>query len=343
MKPFLIIGIDPGNTIGICALNFEGNPVHLSHIENGGIRETVSLIEKWGTPSLIACDVFPAPEFAIKLASYFNVKLSVPKENLREEEKKKIALKEGEKAGRKIAENAHERDALAAAIIAYRNEQNMLRSALTENIEKNKKEKLCHLLLQGYRKHSALEMLFPKKEMQISPIQKEKTTPSPSRPKSASSFLSRIHELERINTNLQKRISFLEHEHSNLIFKLRKMQSGAWERMMGEGEIRKLKAKNARLEERLDYFRKLLFILSKKAKKWKEKKENTREAGAGKKKDGELDGMCEITGEEKEKAGIKKKKAEEKTAHSAKSLKGLDSMDKLEQLVDEYRANRSSK
>ena len=142
MREYIIVGVDPGHTIGLCAMNLEGKHLHSLSIENGGMRQTVSQIESWGTPSIIACDVFPASDFAIKLASYFNVKLHTPNRNVREDFKRSVLKHEENKSGRKLASNNHERDALCAAVMAWRDSQNLIRSQLSENHPDSKKLKV---------------------------------------------------------------------------------------------------------------------------------------------------------------------------------------------------------
>jgi len=345
---FLIIGADPGHTIGLCALDFEGKVLHLAHLEGKGIEGAVSIIEGWGTPSLIACDVSPAPEFITKLASYFNVKFYCPKKVLREEEKKKIAKKYAN------VQNAHERDALSAAIFAWRANQNTLRSALASNIDEKIKQKLCHLVLHGYNRNIALEILqqTPENQKSVSrPPAQENGANSRSTDFSGAKKENllklkekneTLSELARINSSLQKRILSLENE--NLLLKQRaaSLKGGAWGMLMREGEYRKLKAKNERLEARIRELAKKAQILSnkfssanKKEKAQFAEKENM-QIKKEKLKKGEKPHQKNT--EEKKKQLQEKEKDGSKTT---KNLKSLNPSDMLQRMVEQYRKSRS--
>ena len=75
MSRHIIAGIDPGTTIGIAILDLSGRKIATLSASNG-MGEAVSIIEKHGTPSLIACDKMPAPEMVHKVASYFSCRPS---------------------------------------------------------------------------------------------------------------------------------------------------------------------------------------------------------------------------------------------------------------------------
>jgi len=345
---FLIIGADPGHTIGLCALDFEGNVLHLAHLEGGGIEGAVSIIEKWGTPSLIACDVSPVPEFVSRLASYFNVKFFCPKKVMREEEKKKIAKKYPK------VQNTHERDALSAAIFAWRAQQNMLRSALASGIEPKIKEKLCHLLLHGYNRNIALEIL--------------QKTPLPLRQEGGrqtqNSFFSgekkenllklrekneALGSLARINSSLQKRAQHLENENLLLRQKLSSMKGGAWGMLMREGEYRQLRAKNERLEKRIRELAKKMQMLSNRFSNAniKEEKPSFAKENAQIKKEtwkkGEKLHKKEKRGADAQKTaadGILQEK-EKDGSKTTMNLKSLNPPDMLQRMVEQYRKNRS--
>ncbi|MEM2137455.1 MAG: DUF460 domain-containing protein, partial [Candidatus Anstonellaceae archaeon] len=121
MPSYFIAGIDPGATTGVAIVGLDGKRIAAASTSEG-MNDAVRIIEKHGTPSLVACDVYPAPEMAQKLASYFSCRLYSPSRAIREEEKRQIASA----AGMGISNN-HERDAYAAAIFAYRAVANKMR------------------------------------------------------------------------------------------------------------------------------------------------------------------------------------------------------------------------
>jgi predicted RNase H-like nuclease (RuvC/YqgF family) len=209
------------------------------------MREAVSTIESWGTPSIIATDVRPAPEFIQKLSSYFNVRLFVPRNSFREDFKRLLLKKEEAKANRKLAKNNHERDALSAAVMAWRENQNLIRSALAAKMEN--KERFAHLLLQGYRQDAAMLELNP-------PREEEKGTQEESLPRRQTQRAippSQILAEGRKISELQKRVQSLEQENEGLLHKISSYERGVEERLMRDNAVRKLLLKISGLESRL--------------------------------------------------------------------------------------------
>lgn len=316
--PYIIVGADPGHTIGLCAIDLAGKHLCSSSIENGGIAKAVSLIESWGTPSIIACDVFPAPEFSQKLASYFNTRLYTPSRNLREEFKRDILRREEARAQKKLAHNNHERDALSAAIMAWRHNQNLIRSAFSSN----EPEKIIHLMLQGYSKDSALlELNLHQKtkefELREVPIQsQDQKSPVPT-----SHMKDSL--IQRQNISLARRVESLENENARLRTQIKSHESGSAARIMRDGEIRRLRSKISRLESRLKEAHSKKTISRPKSEHVSEKNNY----------------LQKNTMQENASVSPPAKKESKISAHD---LKGLNSFDKLARLVHEYRRTRSS-
>lgn len=151
IRLYLIAGIDPGTTIGIAALDLNGSLISVTSGKEMGKEAMVRKITSIGTPSLIACDVSPIPGMVLKIAAYFNVPVSAPKKELREEDKrrKSAAVKE------KLLNN-HERDAYVAAIRGYREHANRFRQVGSLSITPGEKDRVKHLLLNGYSLKNAL-------------------------------------------------------------------------------------------------------------------------------------------------------------------------------------------
>ena len=140
----VIAGIDPGSTAGVAVLDLSGN-VLLLQSTDGGIGETVRLIERTGTPSLIACDVNPPPEAVLRIASFFSCRAFRPEREIREQEKREIARGVG-------ARNNHERDAYCSAAMGLRANANKLRQIDSrEDLPGWMKDEVKHLVLKGCR------------------------------------------------------------------------------------------------------------------------------------------------------------------------------------------------
>ncbi len=242
--PYLIFGIDPGNTVGIAALDFSGRIVKTAGLLHGGLSETVSEIERIGTPSLIACDVAPLPDFVQKVAASFNAKVWLPPRQIREEEKKQIA-----KAHGLSPSLAHERDALAAAICAYRDFQNRLRQIdLLADFSKGERELLSHMVLNGFTLKRAIISLSQKAEGR--PVQKAMPqTLMPSRPEpQLQKSLLEISRLSHENANLKKALDAADAKISSMQQKISMLERGVSERLRKDSQLRALRYEVQRLK-----------------------------------------------------------------------------------------------
>jgi len=108
----LIVGIDPGTTTGIAILDMKTGSNFCKTFSSKGtsFSKLCDYISENGDPVIIACDVKKPPALVKKTASAFNAVLSRPRRTIRIAEKRKLVT---------IAtENKHERDALAAALLA---------------------------------------------------------------------------------------------------------------------------------------------------------------------------------------------------------------------------------
>lgn len=354
---YLIIGIDPGHTVGVAALDFSGRLVHAAHLEGGGMAGAVSLIESWGTPSLIATDVRPAPEMALKLAAAFNVPLFVPQRPWREDDKKEALRQMVEKAVRaglsspgarssSIAENAHERDAIAAAVAAWRAEQNLLRKADGENLAPPHKQRLQHLLLQGFRHDFALQKIAEESQP-ASPYALRPGAP-PSAMANAPSTDSHTerrqpagrHELsapapalalERQNAELRKRIGWLESEREGLQQRIAQLEDAGRARLSRDFAVRKLQATVERLQKSLQQAHAKLS-----AKNQRPKNEHR---PSGEKKNRPAD-RPHAAHSVHSSSARPPPAASSSAAERPPSLKETDAPSVLEKLVREYRRNR---
>ena len=129
-KKYLIVGIDPGTVTGVAILDLKGNVLHVSshkHLDRGQLTE---LIMRYGKTVIVATDVKPAPSYAQKLSSTLNAVLYEPEQSLRVDEKQEIINQLWEKGAlpQKVSD-AHQRDALAAAVKAFYHYKNKLEQA----------------------------------------------------------------------------------------------------------------------------------------------------------------------------------------------------------------------
>jgi len=109
--------MDPGTTIGLALIDFEGTVVATYSSKNMSISQVVTFVAQYGYPVVIAADVDPAPHAVYKLSASYGARLFSYKSWMSKEKRR---LGKGGK-------NAHERDALAAALKAYNKLSNKIR------------------------------------------------------------------------------------------------------------------------------------------------------------------------------------------------------------------------
>lgn len=115
--PYLIAGIDPGTTTAIAALDLEGNLLLLQSSRQMSMSGVIEALFQVGKPLIIASDVHEMPFSVEKIRRAFNAVAHSPRQDMSVEAKH--ALTSGFSC-----QNDHERDALSAALEAYRTYRN---------------------------------------------------------------------------------------------------------------------------------------------------------------------------------------------------------------------------
>jgi hypothetical protein len=123
-KPrYLIVGIDPGTTTAIAALDLDGNLLYLNSSRQMTMSDVIESIYKIGKPLVIASDVHEMPFSVEKIRRAFNGIGYSPRQDMSVETKFGITTSF-------TYGNDHERDALAAALDAFRSYRNKFQNLL---------------------------------------------------------------------------------------------------------------------------------------------------------------------------------------------------------------------
>ncbi len=197
----VIVGIDPGITVGIAVIDLNGKVIALHSERNMPIGEVFRFISEVGHPVIVATDVSPPPGFVVKISRSFKANLFVPRESIRVDEKKEIMRTLGIKA-----DDDHQRDALAAAYKAYLKVKPKL-----EHVEVKVREaglggeadKIKALVIQGYNLGEAMQRVVTKER------RSEEKEEQVEKSSDASQYLKRIRKLE-------ERVEILEGENREL-------------------------------------------------------------------------------------------------------------------------------
>jgi len=160
----VIVGIDPGMSMGIAILSLDGEPRLVTSIKNPDRDEVVNVVNKYGEAVVVATDVTRPSETVIKLASMLNATLYVPDKDISIDEKNKIAREFMEKYMIDVPD-AHGRDALSAAVKAYNSYKNTIEEVKSKisGIEGIDRLRIIAEVIKGRPLAEVLEEYFEKK------------------------------------------------------------------------------------------------------------------------------------------------------------------------------------
>ncbi|WP_088885867.1 DUF460 domain-containing protein [Thermococcus gorgonarius] len=238
----IIVGIDPGITVGIAAIDLNGRIIALHSERNMPVGEVFRFISEIGHPVIVATDVSPAPGFVEKIARSFKAQLFVPRESLRVEEKNELLRNLGI-----TVDDDHQRDALAAAYKAYLRLKPKLEhidARLREVGLSKKADEVKALVIQGYNLGEAMQKVSLRERPKVEEKREEQVREVPD----LEPYIRRIRELER-------KIEMLENENRELreIIKEQRKTIGRLERKLVDydEEVRRKVLKEKELEAKV--------------------------------------------------------------------------------------------
>ena len=159
----LIVGIDPGASVGIACIDANSRTKHAETMSKRSFSysEILKLLSEKGEPIIIATDKARPPLVARKIAAAFGARLWSPKEDMKQADKEKTT--DGCKAG-----DDHARDALAAAMAAKSCFLYTLEK-VERNVEQSKQGIVKKLLITGQAANieTALEMLETRRTQRV--------------------------------------------------------------------------------------------------------------------------------------------------------------------------------
>ncbi len=160
----LIVGIDPGTTLGYAALDLNGNLRLIGSSKNLKPSDLINILISAGKPVIMGCDVSPAPSYVKEISAKLGTKLIQPKKDMLVREKRELTSKFRDKTS-----NYHEMDSLAAALFAYKSTIPTLTKV--KRFLENKRNRLLfnelaefRILNEGYNLETAYNILTFKPE-----------------------------------------------------------------------------------------------------------------------------------------------------------------------------------
>lgn len=171
----LIVGIDPGLTVGLTILDLNGRILKVSSYREASRGQIIREITQYGKPTLICVDVYPYPSFVEKIAAAFNAKLYTPRSVMTVSEKNAISRKLAMQHG-VLTKNAHQRDSLASAYRGYtkfRLEFENIDRKYYNEYDKSLRDEIKDLLVKGKSLMEATNEIDEtlKEEPEISPVE----------------------------------------------------------------------------------------------------------------------------------------------------------------------------
>lgn len=125
---WIIVGFDPGLTVGLAIIDLNGNILHITSIKEASHSQIINEIIKYGRVVVVSTDVTNPPKNVKKLATSLNSKIYAPKKSMTIDFKNNIVDNYIKKTNSKFnISNAHERDSLSAAIKSYKHYEKKLK------------------------------------------------------------------------------------------------------------------------------------------------------------------------------------------------------------------------
>jgi len=168
----LIIGVDPGVTVGLAALGLDGVPIHVESKRNWTFSNLLRTVADLGACTVVSSDVSPPSEVLERFSVKLNAVLFAPLISMGTDEKHQISRAYEERYGLKLR-NAHEVDALAAAAKAYQHYKNKFEQVdakiRTQNL-KISADDAKDLVVRGHTMKQAMQLLQSLGEHELPPV-----------------------------------------------------------------------------------------------------------------------------------------------------------------------------
>ena len=144
-KPHIILGIDPGTTIGYAVIDLNGKLLASGSGKEFSLGDIIQKAIPHGKPLAIGTDKAKAPGLIQEIAAKTGAKIIVPAEDLKVEEKRLMTLQDP-------ARNAHEQDAVACARYCHQTLKPLL-ERIKKALDKDNKQTLFDDVVELVIKH----------------------------------------------------------------------------------------------------------------------------------------------------------------------------------------------
>lgn len=238
---YLIVGIDPGTTIGIGVLDLNGELIKVHSSRQMTMSDVTEFLWSLGKPIIIASDVVPMPFSVEKIRRAFQATPHIPKQDISVETKYELAGKFG-------YTNDHERDALTAAIEAYRYWNHKFSGIIKRVPPGIDLEEVKAGIIRG---QSLEQILSGKKERVIQAEEKKPELIPDTSDERVRILDGKVKDLRFLVADLQKEIIALKNDKNVLSRKISRMKDERQKGINSEPDIQKRDQIIANLRHRL--------------------------------------------------------------------------------------------
>ncbi len=247
----IIVGIDPGMSVGLAILDLSGDLLLLRTMRRASRSEIIEEILDHGYPVIIATDVNPPPKSVVKIANMFDSKLLVAKYEMKAEEKKRIVSEYEEEKGIRV-ESSHERDSLAAALKVYYKAKNLIAKAKAKAEEaglSKETDDIVSMVLKGTPISKAIEEFLVEKE-RIEEERKVGLSELKKELRRANKYIRKLNEkIDLLERETEKYKSLLREKDEEINRLIRKIESLEDRRSLEIEMDRRIASRDARIRE----------------------------------------------------------------------------------------------
>ncbi|KUK69793.1 MAG: Uncharacterized protein XD88_1043, partial [Methanocalculus sp. 52_23] len=223
---------DPGTTMALALLSLDGDLIHLSSSRVTSVAEAIAEITLYGRPLIIASDKKEMPGTVEKIRRSFNAVSFLPKSDIPIPEKYELAADIN-------YTNDHERDAYAAAMLAYRHYKNKF-ARLSKRLPPGiALDEVRARVVRGLSLEQALVELSGE-EIQESSDEAVAPEAAPSEPKQSREYDEMIRKLRRLVSELYEESQKKDEEISRLRRLLKAERSKKKETIQRDAEVVRL-------------------------------------------------------------------------------------------------------
>jgi len=148
----IVLGIDPGVSTGLAALDLDGNLLFAKSEREISLDGIIQEVSRYGKVVLVATDVSPTPDLVRNVASKLNASIFTPTKSMEIPEKRELVNKYNLRYASNVSDS-HARDALASGIKAYHRFKNKfakLEIELADRTPITSRERTKELLVRGF-------------------------------------------------------------------------------------------------------------------------------------------------------------------------------------------------